>query len=39
MTKKELCVDDDVSLDVKDFRALIENRRKNISAILRDLLQ
>ena len=39
MTKKELCVDDDISLDVRDFRALIENRRKNIRAILRDLLQ
>ena len=38
MTKKELCVDDEVSLDIKDFRAFIENRRKRIKAILGDLL-
>ena len=34
----ELCVDDGVSLDIKDFRAFIENRRKKITAILRDVL-
>ena len=34
-----LCVDDGVSLDIKDFRAFIENRKKNITAVLRDLRQ
>ena len=38
ITNRELFLDDDVSLDIKDFRAFIENRRKNIKAILRDLL-
>ena len=38
VTNRELFLDDDVSLDIKDFRAFIENRRKRIKAILRDLL-
>ena len=38
ITSRELFLDDDVSLDIKDFRAFIENRRKRIKAILRDLL-
>ena len=36
---RDLFLDDGVSLDVKDFRAFIENRKKNIAAILRDLLR
>ena len=39
MANNGLCVDDGVSLDIKDFRAFIENRKKNITAVLRDLLQ
>ena len=39
MAENGLCVDDGVSLDVRDFRAFVENRKKNITAILRDLLQ
>ena len=33
-----LCVDDDISLDIKDFRAFIETRKKNIKAVLHGLL-
>ena len=38
ITNRELFLDDGVSLDIKDFRAFIENRRKNIKAVLHELL-
>ena len=34
----DLYLDDDVSLDIKDFRDFIENRRKNLLAKLKEIL-
>ena len=39
VSRRELFLDNGVSLDVRDFRAFVENRKKNITAILRDMLQ
>ena len=39
VSNRDLFLDDGVSLDIKDFRAFIENRKKNITAVLRDLLR
>ena len=38
-TNNELFLDDGISLDIKDFKSFIENRRKNLLKKLKEILQ